>query len=540
MIDEKQHRNTNIDEIGDIVGAKYGTIIRSAVVYTIDLDEACKNDIATGKGIFIDSVESFGKKGEKIWHGLQSPFFGTDFSDEAAYSERWSCRCGRFIGKQYDDGETICPDCKSKIEFNEVDLRKFGWVRLNFPVISPIFYRKLDRFLGKGKSDGKSLIQLITKVNYKSENEGILPIEQQLIDKTGCPFIGKGMLWLHDHLKEVLDFYKDKKKTQEAMYNELVENINKIFTHSLPIYSSALRTEMPGEKDKKNFKIKTNTLFRAIIRASSYVNKYNSDDVLTIDDRVKIDKYLFQIQGELDAVFSEEYAILEGKKGIIQAKLIAGRHNFTCRSVIIPGNEVLRADEICLPYTTFIKAFNLELMNAIVKAFGCTDIEAMYMLEEAEEVFNPQIFSIMTHMCHAYRNEYTILGNRNPSINHGSFNSFKIKHVKQSIADKTLTINTRIIKTMGADFDGDQVNIFRILGPTAQVIGSCLDPINNHYIDGRNGQVNTSMLPMKDEIATFNEFFSTPDKIIIPDKGDTAEVAMVYIDINSIKNPFDA
>lgn len=538
MIDEKQHNIQNVDDIGDIVGVKYGTMIRSAVVFTINLDEACKNDIATGKGIFIDSVESFGKKGEKIWHGLQSPFFGTDFSDEAAYSERWSCRCGRFIGKQYDDGETICPDCKSKIEFNEVDLKKFGWVKLNFPVISPIFYRKLDRFLGKGKSDGKPLIRLITKVNYKSENEGILPVEQQLIDKTGCPFIGKGTMWLEKHIKEVLDFYKDKKKSQEAMYNELVENIDKIFTHSLPIYSSALRTEMPGEKDKKNFKIKTNTSFRAIIRASNLMNKYSPDDKLSIDDITQINQYQYQIQLELDAVFAEEYAILEGKKGIIQAKLIAGRHNFTCRSVIIPGNEVLRADEICLPYTTFIKAFNLELMNAVVKVYGCTDIEAMYMLEDAEEVFNPQIYSIMTHICNAYRNEYTILGNRNPSINHGSFNSFKIKYVKQSINDKTLTINTRIIKTMGADFDGDQVNIFRILGPTAQMIGSCLDPINNHYIDGRNGQVNTSMLPMKDEIATLNEFFSTPDKIIIPNKGDTASAAMVYIDINSIKNPF--
>lgn len=543
MSNEKQ-TNLNFgtpDDIGEITGVKYGTIIKEVIVSTLNLDEECRNDLAEGKGIIIDSVESFDKKGDKIYHGLQSQFFGTDFSDEAAYSERWSCKCGKYIGKQYADGNTICPECKTKIEYNEVDLKKFGWVRLGkYPVISPIFFRKLDKYLGS--SDGKKILALILNVNYKSENEGILPIEQQLIDKTGCPFVGKGMIWLSEHLKEVLEFYHAKKKNNEELYEEFINEIGNIFTHSLPIYSSALRTEMPGEKDKKNFKIKTNTQFRAIINSANRINKYTDDAErdnceISFNAKVNINKYLFQIQKDLDQVFTEEFAIIEGKRGIIQAKLIAGRHNYTCRCVIIPGNEALRANEIILPYVTFLKAFQLELMNYVVKVFRCTDIEAMYMLEEAEEKFNPDIYSIMRYICEYYKHEYTILYNRNPSINHGSFNSGIVKSVKDSIDDKTLTINTRIISTMGADFDGDQLNLFRMYGPTAKIIGSRLDPIANHYIDGRNGRVNTRMIPMKDEIAIANEIFSTPDKIITPTNNITP-AQMVYFDINSIKSPF--
>lgn len=543
MSNEKQ-TNLNFetpDDIGEITGVKYGTIIKEVIVSTLNLDEECRNDLAEGKGIIIDSVESFDKKGDKIYHGLQSQFFGTDFSDEAAYSERWSCKCGKYIGKQYADGNTICPECKTKIEYNEVDLKKFGWVRLGkYPVISPIFFRKLDKYLGS--SDGKKILALILNVNYKSENEGILPIEQQLMDKTGCPFVGKGMIWLSEHLKEVLEFYHAKKKNNEELYEEFMNEIGNIFTHSLPIYSSALRTEMPGEKDKKNFKIKTNTQFRAIINSANRINKYTDDAErdnceISFNTKVNINKYLFQIQKDLDQVFTEEFAIIEGKRGIIQAKLIAGRHNYTCRCVIIPGNEALRANEIILPYVTFLKAFQLELMNYVVKVFRCTDIEAMYMLEEAEEKFNPDIYSIMRYICEYYKHEYTILYNRNPSINHGSFNSGIVKSVKDSIDDKTLTINTRIISTMGADFDGDQLNLFRMYGPTAKIIGSRLDPIANHYIDGRNGRVNTRMIPMKDEIAIANEIFSTPDKIITPTNNITS-AQMVYFDINSIKSPF--
>lgn len=79
-----------------------------------------------------------------------------------------------------------------------------------------------------------------------------------------------------------------------------------------------------------------------------------------------------------------------------------------------------------------------------------------------------------------------------------------IKKVKKNIRDKALTIPTAIIQLMNADFDGDQLNVYRIFGlQLGKEFARNMDPTKNHYIDRMDGRVNRAMLPMKDEIAAF-------------------------------------
>ena len=66
--------------------------IEYASIEKIPLDLECWHDIATGNGIRLTSVESFDKKNQKIYNGLQSEFFGTDFSSDWAFKERYSCK----------------------------------------------------------------------------------------------------------------------------------------------------------------------------------------------------------------------------------------------------------------------------------------------------------------------------------------------------------------------------------------------------------------------------------------------------------------
>ena len=70
-------------------------------VVKLNLDAACQLDLQSGNGIRLTSVESFDKKkgNEKIEEGLQSSFFGTDFSDETAFKERYRCKCGSLMGR---------------------------------------------------------------------------------------------------------------------------------------------------------------------------------------------------------------------------------------------------------------------------------------------------------------------------------------------------------------------------------------------------------------------------------------------------------
>lgn len=61
----------------------FGTSISNVQIEKINLDLECQVDLLSGKGIRLQSPESFHrkadkftKKSEKVWDGLQSEFFG--------------------------------------------------------------------------------------------------------------------------------------------------------------------------------------------------------------------------------------------------------------------------------------------------------------------------------------------------------------------------------------------------------------------------------------------------------------------------------
>ena len=85
-------------------------------VVKLDLDTICQLDIQSGNGLRLTSVESFDKKNGnmKIETGLQSGFFGTDFSDETAFKERYRCACGKLMGKCY--AGMVCDVCGTVVE----------------------------------------------------------------------------------------------------------------------------------------------------------------------------------------------------------------------------------------------------------------------------------------------------------------------------------------------------------------------------------------------------------------------------------------
>lgn len=85
----------------------------------------------------------------------------------------------------------------------------------------------------------------------------------------------------------------------------------------------------------------------------------------------------------------------------------------------------------------------------------------------------------------------------------------KVHDIIPNIDNKTMRLNTRVIRVMAADFDGDQLNIFRVIGKELNHwIARTMDPRYNLYIDRINGRVNRDMLPLKDEVVGFWYFNS--------------------------------
>ena len=493
------------------VGELFHTKVRRVEVHGLNLDEECKKDFARGKGIRLMSPDSYDKKNNKIYDGLQSTFFGSDYGDDNAFSECWSCSCGKYVGKMY--AHQICEECGSEVEYSEVDLEKFGWVIIDgHKVINPLYYAKLDRLLGV--MDGKErvldgIIKVVREDDERRKRDKLESYDfKEKMKYDSNPFYRKGMMWLNDNIDDVLAYYKKKRsKKFESSFNELYSNMDKIFTSSIPIYSSVLRLETPGLKGEKFYKVKVNSIMGSIIKTANKVNEYY--ETIYDSDIIEVNKFLHQIQSDYNELFEEEFKTINSKNGIIQAKVISGRFNYTARTIIKAGSGTLHADEIVVPYIVFLDLFKLEIMNLLKKLKNITYAEAQTIFQLAHVHFNHDIYNIMLYLIHdpKCRGIAHVLINRNPSINHGSYVYVRIAHITPNIEDKTLTINTRIIKTMNADFDGDQINIYRIYGlDMMKAYAKNLNPRNKFYISSINGRINPDMMPMKNECVGFFQF----------------------------------
>lgn len=516
-------RTMNFVDPAKVPGRKFNTDIIEVNPFTYNFDDECKNDFLKGKGLLINDHESYDKQNQKIYHGLQSEWWGSDFSDDMAFADRYSCACGKLKGQMFE--HDICPECNTEVQYLSVDLSKFGWIIIQnrpyskdqFYVISPIYYMKLEALLGKYDSS-ESVIAAIIKTRYR-DDEGNMIIgnadtpaleEKDLAQINKHPFIRRGLIWLKDHLREVLDWYSKHKANKKEGFQEIYDNIDKVFTHCIPVYSSVLRMEAPGQKGEKAYKVKINTCYRSIIRSVNKINdvindKESDDEVYTPEEYTTVNRFLAQVQKDLRDLYEEEYNILEGKKGFIQSKVIAGRYNFSARNIIISGNRALHSDEVEMCYSSFIELFRYELTAYYAKINNCTVAEANDAIIRAQSRWDKQIYHIMLYMVKTA--DLYVIVNRNPSINYGSFLALRIINVKSDIGDRTLTVNKRILIIMGADFDGDQENIFRVFGDNINgKITRAMDPKYTQFIDKKNGRLNRALMPTKDEAIGFYMF----------------------------------
>ena len=425
----------------------YDSNIEKVSVETLDLDFECYADLVTGKGIRISSAEAYDSKKRKIYNGLQSEFWGTDFGDENAFQERYSCKCRKYIGKMYSG--VRCEQCGTMVEYVEADVTRTGWIMLDYnrKVISPIYAMKLSDALGK--VDGNPVLDRILRSPYRkrdgSEDETYEMREREIAEMRVHPFVGKGMTWLRNHFTEVLDYYEKRKPAKAAAFHELRTDRDKVFTSCIPVFSSILRIELPGSKDEKLFKQKVNTYFQSIIQTTNKVNTFEKEDEDNENVLIEIDKLLGSCQKEIEELFMAIFKIMDGKKGVIQSKVIGGRYDWCCRNIITPNSGSLRSNEIELPYVAGLELFRYEICNMYAKEMNVNIAQANAEWKRAKVHYNPIFYGLMDKLIRTDDAFLHLLINRNPSINYGSFMLVKPKCVKKDFNDKALTIPTAII-----------------------------------------------------------------------------------------------
>lgn len=371
----------------------------------LDWTEEFKRDMITGNG-FIIKQKATDKFKNILPEGIHSPKFGTTWSDENAFQERYRCECGELIGKLYE-GE-VCPKCHTKVKFNDVNLDIFGWMCLlhDYYIIQPAMYKKIYAFIGK-----KNLPNILD-FKYVMNKDGYFekPVEQ---DKQH-PFYGIGMYEFRKRFDEIMLWYYNKKKQKKDLYENIMQNKQKVFSKYIPVYSAILRQLFVTDEDYSFIKIdrKYNALF-------GNISKLNKDpmNVLNVE---KVNKTLYKAQQKINCIYDLIFATINQKEGWIREGVLGGRINFSARNVIIP-DDTLRAYQIRLPYLTFLELYQQEIVNLIVKLHGCSFTTAINYWFAAQTSFSPMVYEVMNYLVRNTKHKVRCLIYRDPINKMGTY-----------------------------------------------------------------------------------------------------------------------
>lgn len=416
----------------------------------INLDEECKKDLSNNRGLIIKEPQQVNKN-VKSEYGIFSSKFGRSLQDKDPYSHRYSCKCGYTQGAFNavpDDADWVCPYCGTEVKLVGDDFTFFGWIILKkFKLIHPILALSIQYLVGKDNLDaiiepeveldenGNPMSEYDRKL-FKRKNQRRFKKKASL-DET---YAGIGMIEFEKNFDEIMKYFLKKKPQKKAVYDDIMENRDKIFTHCIPVYTTQLRI---SKVENRRFAFEsTNADFNILAKLAALLNK---DDLSLWRNKKYQNNLLWDMQSHITSLTTEIITILSGKRGVIRS-IISGRVSFSERSVIVP-NANLKMDEITLPYFGLCLLLEQILVNIIQKSYNITYSEAYKIWYYATLQVDQRVLQIIQNLINA--GKIRVIINRNPTI---SYQSIVYKKVVGVTLDFTMGMDTFTLPGLTADF----------------------------------------------------------------------------------------
>ena len=446
-------------------------------------------------------------------NGIYSSRFGQKLGDINPYADRYSCECG-YLKSRINHG-LECPMCHTKVKYVDDDFKMFGWIILKdeYHIIHPKFYDSLDFIFGESKYNiekkhikGRKL-QNILYYNPEVDQDGFR--KECTFNPPDEPFFGIGMMAFYERFDEILNYYYAKNPKKKPYYDEIMENRDIVFCHSIPVFTTHLR---PADiRDNYMYFEPTNAKYNMINRHVHAINKNKRR--MDNDYKVK-DQRLFKVQMKYMELVEEVMNILTGKRGQLRM-LVGGRYNFSCRAVI-RQDASLRVDQVKLPYVELVKCLQQQIINILVRNYNITPSEAFSWWYRAIAKKDERIAEIIDNLIHANPEGLPIILNRNPTINYGSILQMWCVGYTDTL---TISVPLQAIKSMGADFDGDVLNVMHIINQAfLERTNIVFNPRNAMYISRIDGKLNSDLLVQRDTLINANTFIYLGRKNYSPEQ----------------------
>ena len=356
------------------------------------------HDIIYGNGFTITEPAEVGLEDgkEKAMYGAQSPLYGTNYSDEQAFIERYRCSCGDFQGRQFEG--QICPKCHTKIEYKDSDVTVTGWISFGRSrIINPYYFNLLSQTIGKNVFP--DIVYARYEITTDGERRKINP--KNLDINMSSPYMGIGIEEFYKNYESILTYFKSKKKNKISTIDTLINEKDKVFTSVVPIYSTLLR---PQSVTPDTFYFGTidkviNTLFNL------------SENLKDCSDNEK-DFILKLIQIKVNKLWDIAFNMLNGKDGFIRGQILGGSLNYTARNVIIP-DSTLKDNEVDISYHTALEMFKYKIIYYLMKLDDIPLGKANAIWRNAHH-FDEKVYDIMMFIIE--HDDIGNLINRNPTL----------------------------------------------------------------------------------------------------------------------------
>lgn len=452
----------------------------------------------------VDHAKDFANSGEQTIINDQSAFSEKDIESlnrliYKTYSGDLltniaSCKCGELQGEyNYDDDPALSPVCgncfgRVKLQSDE-ELKALTWIRapkgVNGLVVPLVWSMLKERF----KSGTFNTIQWICDPYYKAPNgvvPKIVPLLEDMMRQYGWK---RGLNNFIDNFDEIIGALLELRVTGVSrnasrskvnfLLTLLKQNRKKLFPKYLPVpHNSLLVVE---EHNSGSFVDQfTPQAINAIQSLAGIDIAEPGKDETTI--RLRESRAVNAINGLAEYYENMTSERIARKEGIIRKQTIACRVFWSFRGVISSNTGPHHYRQIKISWGIGITVFRLHLVNKLM-TLGFTPNEAIGFLNNHAKRFHPLINRLFKELIaeapHPLGVSCTI--NRNPSLQRGSMQSVFIGSVmgenEGEIDIPTVIISILIIRTMNADFDGDQTNFILSLDHNMQ---NAIEPLAPH------------------------------------------------------------
>ena len=473
----------------------------------------------------------------------------------------YECLCGKYKRMKYKG--IVCEKCGVEVTLQKVRRERMGHIELASPVAHIWFMKSLPSRLGLLLDMTlKDLERILYFENFVVVEPGLTPLKlrellnddqyQKAIDEYGEDSftVGIGAEAIRDMLKAiVLEDDRDKMRielketTSEAKRKKLVKRLKLVeaFIESgtrpewmildvIPVIPPELRPLVP--LDGGRFATSDlNDLYRRVINRNNRLKRLI--ELRAPEIIVRNEKRM--LQESVDALFDNGRRgraitgankrplkslsdMLKGKQGRFRQNLLGKRVDYSGRSVIVVGPELM-LHQCGLPKKMALELFK-PFIYAKLEQYGmAATIKAAKRMLEKER---PEVWEILEEVIR----EHPVLLNRAPTLHRLGIQAFE----PVLIEGKAIQLHPLVCAAFNADFDGDQMAVHVPLSLEAQLEARVLMMSTNNILSPANGK--PIIVPSQDIVLGL--YYMTLDR-----EGEKGE-GMTFSNVNEIEQALES